>query len=133
MRADLNSNTVRALAITAAVAIAVQLLFFDEPAFAVRIVAATWDKLVHFTVFGGIAFLLWVGTGARWPVLVWALVALLGALDEAHQVYVPGRTADIEDFFADAIGAACALLVLQALSFATPHLCSTRVASMNGG
>ena len=41
---------VRALCFVLVAAAATQLLFLDEPAFAERIVEATWDKAVHATV-----------------------------------------------------------------------------------
>ena len=39
------------------------------------------------------------------------LVALYGALDEMHQAFVPGRTVDIKDAAADAIGGILAALL----------------------
>jgi VanZ family protein len=35
----------------------------------------------------------------------WAIAAGYGATDEWHQRFVPGRSADVEDWYADAIGA----------------------------
>jgi VanZ family protein len=106
---------VRALCFLLVAAAAIQLLFLDEPAFAERIVEATWDKAVHATVYGGIAFLLWVGCAGRRAALIWTIVALVGALDETHQIFVPGRDPDLHDFYADGLGAAAVLIFLQAL------------------
>jgi VanZ family protein len=36
----------------------------------------------------------------------WAIAAAYGASDEWHQSFVPGRSADVHDWYADAIGAA---------------------------
>jgi len=106
----------RALAFAAVAAIALQLLVLPEPAFAERIVEATWDKAVHATVFGGVAFLLWAGFAGRGAALVAALVVLLGALDETHQVFVPGRDPDLHDVYADGLGAVAVLMFLEAIT-----------------
>ncbi|HXS53253.1 MAG TPA: VanZ family protein [Usitatibacter sp.] len=106
----------RALAFAAVAGIAFQLLVLPEPAFAERIVEATWDKAVHATVFGGIAFLLWAGFAGRAAVLVAALTILLGALDETHQMFVPGRDADLHDLYADGLGVVAALMFLEAIT-----------------
>jgi len=114
------SPAVRALCFAAVAAIAFQLLFLDEPTFAERIVQATWDKAVHATVFGGIAFLLWVGSAGRGAFLIWSAVVLVGALDETHQMFVPGRDPDLHDLYADGMGAAAVLMFLQAVTAPRP-------------
>lgn len=106
----------RALAFAAVAAIAFQLLLLPEPAFAERIIEATWDKAVHASVFGGVAFLLWAGFAGRGAVLVALLVVLLGALDETHQMLVPGRDPDLHDLYADGMGAVAVLLFLEAIT-----------------
>ena len=79
------------------------------------------DKLVHAVLYGVLAFL---ALRASWErTRGWRLVAatLLGvlcfaALDEWHQAFVPGRSADPLDLLADAVGAlagAAAALVLS--------------------
>ena len=100
----------------AAIAMIAQLLFLAEPPFAERLVEATWDKGVHIAAFGALAFLMWVAGDGRWPMLVFALAVVVGAADEAHQIYTPGRTADINDFLADGFGAAAAMILAQAIS-----------------
>jgi VanZ family protein len=107
---------VRALCLVAVVAVAIQLCLLPEPGFAERIVDATWDKAVHATVYGGIAFLLWVGFAGRGAFLIWALVVLVGAADETLQMFTPGRDPDLHDLYADALGAMAVLLFLQALA-----------------
>ena len=72
-----------------------------------------WDKTVHFLFFGTIAFFLWIATAKRWPLLIWATVLLIGAMDETRQYYIPGRHADVNDWLADGFGAAAALMVAQ--------------------
>ena len=68
------------------------------------------DKILHFGFYGvaGFLFVLWrreTGKGAAVAV-VWAaiFVALLGAVDEAHQQWIPGRSMDLLDWMADFAG-----------------------------
>ncbi|HEX7465314.1 MAG TPA: VanZ family protein [Usitatibacter sp.] len=93
-----------------------QLLVFYEPNFAVQIVEATWDKAIHVLYFGTMAFLLWIVTDRRWPLAVCLVVAFIGAADETLQAYTPGRTSDLDDWIADAIGAAAALLIARRIT-----------------
>jgi VanZ family protein len=41
----------------------------------------------------------------------WALSAAYGVTDEWHQSFVPGRTPDVGDWLADAVGAAAGVIV----------------------
>ncbi len=70
-----------------------------------------WDRALHVMVYAAIAALLWVGTEGRAPLGVTAAVIALGAVDEMRQLIVPGRGADLVDFFAD-VGAAAGVAVL---------------------
>ena len=110
------NRMIRVLSALAAGLIVVQLLLLQEPAYAVRLVDATNDKLIHFVVFGAIAFFFWLATGGRWPLMVWAVVVLVGAIDETQQIQTPGRTASIADLAADGAGATAALLILTAMN-----------------
>lgn len=65
-----------------------------------------------------------LGLGARlriWTFAVYTAV-LWGLLDEVHQAFVPGRTPDLTDLFADGLGAAVGGLarVIVARRSATP-------------
>ena len=69
------------------------------------------DKLVHVIVFGILGFLVLgavADTGNKRPAarawLAMGLVIAYGILDEFHQHFVPGRTPDIYDVIADALG-----------------------------
>ena len=68
------------------------------------------DKIAHFGFYGvaGFLFVLWrreTGTGAVVAV-VWAAIfaALLGAVDEFHQQWIPGRSMEFLDWVADFAG-----------------------------
>lgn len=74
---------------------------------AVGLLAEPWDKVVHASLFAVIAILLALsrkqGTW-RWLVASVMLASGVGALDELHQHFLPGRNADIYDFAADFLG-----------------------------
>jgi VanZ family protein len=75
------------------------------------------DKWQHGLAYGGLALVtLRATSGGRWwaaspaaSVLAWAIATAYGATDEIHQGFTPGRTPDLLDLRADAIGAALAL------------------------
>ena len=73
------------------------------------------DKAAHFIMYGIGGALVAVarravGRGAAWPGLLF--VAFIAAVDELHQLHVPGRQADPLDWVADIAGA----LVLHAIA-----------------
>jgi VanZ family protein len=89
-----------------------------------EVTARIWDKLLHAIEYAGLAALLgraFLGEGLG-PATAFAAAALLaaayGATDEYHQLFVPLRTADVQDWIADAIGASVGALacVLRAPS-----------------
>lgn len=80
------------------------------------------DKEAHAFTFGVLAVLLLMGlTGWQWravtrPFLLTAflLAVAYGVSDELHQRFVPGRTPDMADVAADAVGAALAMIAAGA-------------------
>lgn len=81
-----------------------------------------WDKLAHFGAFALLAGLLAAvaGLGVRlsWLTAIGVLAAvwLYGALDEATQALVRGRSADWKDWIADAAGAIAGLAAYQGVA-----------------
>jgi VanZ family protein len=82
------------------------------------------DKLTHFLLYAVEAFLLsraipWPGrrgfAGSRILVVI-GTMALWGALDEAHQEWIPGRMMDSADLAADVVGATAGVLLAAAVS-----------------
>jgi VanZ family protein len=68
------------------------------------------DMIAHFGFYGvmGFLFVLWrreTGAGAA-AAVVWAAIfaALLGAVDEYHQQWIPGRSMELLDWAADFAG-----------------------------
>ena len=76
------------------------------------------DKATHFALYGVGAFLLdraisWKGRRRfAWTrvLTIVGTLALFGALDEAHQEWIPGRRMDADDLAADITGAAVGAL-----------------------
>ena len=68
------------------------------------------DKVVHFGMYGGFAYLLLRASRYRasWGrvTIVLACVAVFGLIDEVHQAYIPGRSASLADWFADILSGA---------------------------
>ncbi len=75
------------------------------------------DKWLHFTAYAGLAFLLattaTVYRRPRWSTYAWmaAVLLIFAAIDEASQGLIPGRHADLADWFADARGIAVGLVL----------------------
>jgi VanZ family protein len=71
---------------------------------------SAFDKALHFTVYAILAVLLTKQISevtGRWraAVLAIALTAAFGAADEWHQGFIPGRSQELADWRADALGA----------------------------
>ncbi|MBF0437738.1 MAG: VanZ family protein [Magnetococcales bacterium] len=78
------------------------------------------DKLEHILAFGFMAFVAWTllrqWSQVRYVWLwAWIYTVIYGLCDEWHQLFVPGRYADVADLLADAIGAALAICLLEIL------------------
>ena len=76
-----------------------------------EVTAHVWDKLLHAIEYAGLAALLaraFLGEGLG-PATAFAAAALLaaayGATDEYHQLSVPLRTGDVQDWIVDCLGA----------------------------
>ena len=83
-----------------------------------------WDKLEHSSSYFGLTVLLSLALIIQNKVkfikkhpLLTALiiVSLYGALDELHQLFIPGRDCDFFDWCADFIGANLGILVVYLL------------------
>lgn len=69
------------------------------------------DKILHMIAFGVLTstwvFGLRLAFGWSWTKVAWVSAlfgALYGITDEVHQYYVPGRSAEVGDWIADAVG-----------------------------
>jgi len=86
------------------------------------------DKIAHFGFYGVMGFLcaLWrreCGRPAKNAVLAALFfVAFVGALDEIHQYWIPGRSMDFFDWLADTTGGGAGALVSTFLPLLVPFL-----------
>lgn len=77
------------------------------------------DKLAHLGAYFIMGILAWrffkdyFDTPKTIILLSLCFCSLYGVSDEWHQSYVPGRDADVFDWFADTLGASIAIWVIQ--------------------
>src|SRR5574343_1529405 len=75
-----------------------------------RAIYASWDKVLHASVF---FIIWWLG---RWSLRVsWVWVSLLvilgGGAEEIHQMFQEGHVPSLEDWYADIVGVAGAVTI----------------------
>ena len=96
-----------AIAILATLGIVAALFIGGRQPVAAGLISHPWDKLVHVSVFALLACTIGLASNLRgWQKLAVAFFGalLIGAFDEWHQMYLPGREAGWSDFFADVMG-----------------------------
>jgi VanZ family protein len=84
----------------------------------------TGGRFVHFAAYGGLAMVTlralasgeWSGVRTATVIGAVAIASLYGVSDEYHQKFVPGRTFDVIDMVADALGAIGAASVVWVCS-----------------
>jgi len=84
--------------------------------FAVGLFPSPWDKLAHVVTFALMGGAFGLATGKRgWSRAFYCIAGavLIGAMDEWHQAYLPGRTASWSDLMADAAGGVLAAALLS--------------------
>lgn len=108
-------RALRVAAVLLAVGLPLALFIGGAQPVAVGLVPAPWDKLVHAAVFAVLAGAIGYASGLRGRrmlVLAFCGAVAVGALDEWHQMYLPGRSAGMDDLAADAVGAALGVVAL---------------------
>lgn len=93
-----------------------------------------WDKLQHSTgfVLGGL-LLARALEGTRGATLLAAVLGLAyAASDEVHQIFVPGRHADVRDWVADAIGIAVGIAAWRLYIFLVERRARRRAPAREG-
>ncbi|NLM13957.1 MAG: VanZ family protein [Epulopiscium sp.] len=89
-------------------------------------------KMAHVIIFGGLCMLFYasfygyVGKAIKTGIWSWSATVLYGITDEIHQLFVPGRGAQIQDVFRDGKGALIGCLIMMAV-----FLLIERVPSIN--
>ncbi|MBT9463088.1 VanZ family protein [Hydrogenophaga sp.] len=105
----------RWLAVLLALSIPLALWVGGAQPFAVGLVPAPWDKLAHMAVYAVLSCAIGFASRRHGPSAMlfgFAGALLVGLVDEASQMRLPGRTAEIDDLVADAAGAALGTVVL---------------------
>ena len=109
------SRNLPAAAVLLALLIIISVVLGGAQPIAVNLITTPWDKLVHGAIF---ALLAWaIGMASRLngrPRLILAFfgTVLVGAVDEWHQMYLPGRQAGWPDFAADVVGSLTGVALL---------------------
>jgi VanZ family protein len=78
------------------------------------------DKVAHAMMYGVLGVLVAYALApyrrrAAWLAVAFAITAVVAAVDEMHQRYIPGRSESVADWIADVSGAGLALLVSAAM------------------
>lgn len=107
----IKSKWIRGGCIAATFFMAATLFFGAHEIGKVNSVPHLFHKVEHFLYYGSMAFLLARGLGRRWFWIALLAVPLVGALDEWHQLYVPGRNSSVVDWMIDVAGAVVAVYV----------------------
>lgn len=73
------------------------------------VVVTNLDKVVHFLLYGGLAFVMatWLGTRRQTVstvVLTWLICCAYAVLDEGLQAFIPNRDPSLGDWIADTLG-----------------------------
>jgi VanZ family protein len=111
------SSYLRIAASMLVLAMILNLFFWGAQPVAINLVPAPWDKFLHGITFAILACGIGLASGlqgSRGLIIAISGALLIGALDEWHQIYLPGRHPSWDDLLADVIGslAGAALLIL---------------------
>lgn len=108
-----NSLIFRLTCLAGAILIIAGLFWLGTKTFAVGLFPAPLDKVVHFVTFGLITGLLWLSFLRGKPIQVFAIACVVAAADEFHQIFLPGRSASLDDFAADIFAALVITTLLE--------------------
>src|SRR6185436_7639807 len=111
----INSKWIRGGCILAAFLMAAALFVEAQLVASLPLFSPPYDKLWHFFFYGTMATLLAHGGGRYWLIVPLILVPAIGAADEWHQSFVPGRSALAADWLADEAGTVVAVAIYWAL------------------
>lgn len=108
-----DSRIFRLTCLAGAIFLTIGLFWMGSKPIAVGLFPAPLDKVAHFATFGMIAALLWLSLQRGHSLLVIAIVSVIGAADEFHQRFLPGRSASLEDLAADIFSAVVIVFLLE--------------------
>lgn len=98
-----------------ALGILVGLFVLGSQPVAVNLIPPPWDKLAHGGIFALLACGIGVASGLhgrRRLLFAVSAAVLIGAVDEWHQMYLPGRQASWIDLAADVVGSMAGAVLL---------------------
>lgn len=102
----------RRIALLGMIAFVVGLFVGGAQPVAVGLFKPPWDKLAHVVAFGSFAVLVELALRPRVAVLI-GLPMLVSALDEIHQIWLPGRSAGLDDWLAGGVGVLLVFVLLR--------------------
>jgi hypothetical protein len=108
-----DSRVFRFTCLSGALFIITCLFWLGAKPIAVGLFPAPLDKIAHFTTFGLLACMLWLSILRGRPLWVIAIVSAVGAADEYHQIFLPGRSAGLDDLAADVFAAVVIASLLE--------------------
>lgn len=108
-----SQRSIRGLALAAALLWIAALIYLGRQPIAVGLIPAPYDGLAHLAAFGMLTFLFWLALFRAHPFFLVALIALLGALDEWHQTFLPGRAPSLYDWLFDVVAAVVMVYFLE--------------------
>lgn len=108
-----NSRIFRLTCLAGSIFIIAGLFWLGTKPFAVGLFPVPLDKVAHFVTFGLITAMLWLSLLRGKPILVFAIVSVVGAADEFHQIFLPGRSASLDDLAADIFAALVITTLLE--------------------
>lgn len=100
-------RAVKLCAVGASVAVPVGLFYAGAQPYAVGLIPSPWDKFAHAAVFAVLAAAIGYASGlrgSRMGALAFLGASAVGAMDELHQAWLPGRNAGWDDLAADLAG-----------------------------
>ena len=103
----------RVLSTLLCVILVFNLFYIGAKPVAVGLFQPPMDKVAHFCTFALITILLWIGLLRRRPWLLICIASAIGAADEIHQIFLPGRSAGFDDFATDALAVVVMTVVLM--------------------
>jgi len=71
------------------------------------------DKIVHSLVYGLMLLLAILSFPNTRKLILFIAIVMVGMLDEIHQIYLPGRSAGLDDLSADILGCIIISLILK--------------------
>ena len=108
-----NSPIFRFACLVGAIFLVTSLFWIGAKPVAVGLFHPPMDKVAHFATFGLLACMLWMSLLRGKPFMVIALVSAVGAADEYHQIFLPGRSAGLDDLAADIFAAVVISALLE--------------------